>query len=101
METDGEEMSQTVKEAILATEMKNVVARLDTIDLKLDAQNKHFDFQFNKIGENYATQQQFLDLKNELEAFKKSVRVNYLLIVIITALITALIYAQVGGHKLL
>lgn len=67
-------MATSVKEAILQTQMAEVVKRLDKIDTRLEEQ-----------GKNYIT-------RSEFDAFKKAVRVNYVLVAIVTAIITALVY---------
>ncbi len=75
-------MTQTVKEAILSTQMQEVVKRLDKIDTKLDEQSKH-----------YVSEEQFRNFKEEYNQFKKSIRINYVVVVLVTAIITALVYS--------
>lgn len=75
-------MTQTVKEAILSTQMSEVVKRLDKIDTKLDEQSKH-----------YVSEEQFRTFKEEYNQFKKSIRINYVVVVLVTAIITALVYS--------
>lgn len=102
----------TIREAVLTAQLEALSQQVSKIDVKLDAQNKHFDVRFSEISHNYISQQQYSDLRNQLEdkigaldrdlsLFKKSVRVNYILVAIISALFTALIYAQIGGKHLL
>lgn len=91
------QQEQTVKEAILSTKLDNLTEQVSKIDVKLDLQNKHIDIKFGEISQNYASQQQLADLKRDLEVFKKSVKVNYILVGIITAIVTALIYSAIGG----
>jgi len=75
-------MPQTVKEAILTTQMAEVVKRLDKIDNKLDEQSRH-----------YVSEEQFRTFKEEYNNFKKSIRINYLVVVLVTAIITGLVYS--------
>ena len=75
-------MTQTVKEAILSTQMQEVVKRLDKIDTKLDEQSKH-----------YVSEEQFRNFKEEYNQFKKSIRINYVVVVLVTAIITGLVYS--------
>lgn len=74
-------MSQTIKEAILSTQMEEVVKRLDKIDTKLDEQSKH-----------YVSEDQFRVFKEEYNQFKKSIRINYIVVALVTAIITGLVY---------
>jgi len=67
---------------VLQNQMMEVIKRLDKIDKKLDDQNLA------------------LVPRSEFDAFKKAVRVNYIMIMIGTALVTAMAYALVvGRHK--
>ena len=74
-------MSQTVKEAILSTQMQEVVKRLDKIDTKLDEQSKH-----------YVSEEQFRTFKEDYYQFKKSIWKNYVVVILVTAIITGLAY---------
>lgn len=82
----------TVKEAVLSNKLDNLKEQVAKIDIKIDIQNKHIDSKFEEINRNYVTQAQLNSLKKEFTSFKQSVRLNYLVIIIITAFITALIY---------
>lgn len=64
---------------MLQTQMMEVIKRLDKIDKKLDDQNVS------------------LVPRAEFDAFKKSVKINYVLIILVTAAITALVYNFVGS----
>jgi len=104
------QQKETVKEAVLTTKIDFLAEQVNKIDLKLDLQNKHFDTKFNEIGSQYVTQAQHSDLKNNLESkidsqrrdieiFRKRVSLNYIMVAVLVALFTALIYSQFsGGH---
>lgn len=66
--------------AVLQTQMGEVIKRLDKIDKKLDDQGLA------------------LVPRTEFDAFKKAVRVNYAIIVVLTALVTAMAYALIVGR---
>ena len=83
---------QSVKEAILSTKLDALTEQVGKIDIKLDMQNKHFDVKFNEISQRYVTQSELQAVVIQLEAFKKSVRVNYVGIVVIVSLIVTIIY---------
>lgn len=65
--------------AVLQSEMKGVKDTLQRIESKLDVQN------------------QALVPRTEFDAFKKSVKLNYILMVIVSAVITAMAYALIVG----
>jgi len=101
------QQKETVKEAVLTTKLDFLADQVNKIDVKLDLQNKHFDAKFNEISSQYVTQTQHTDLKNdfeskieaqrrELELFRKRVSVNYIVVAVLVALFTALIYAQIA-----
>jgi len=105
------QQKETVKEAVLTTKIDFLAEQVNKIDVKLDLQNKHFDAQFSQISSQYVTQTQHSDLKNNLESmieaqrrdmeiFRKRVSVNYIVVAVLVALFTALIYSQFGGNHL-
>ena len=65
---------------MLQNQMTEVIKRLDKIDKKLDDQNLA------------------LVPRAEFEAFKKAVKINYIVIMIGTALVTAMAYALIVGR---
>jgi hypothetical protein len=105
------QQKETVKEAVLTTKLNFLTEQVKNIDLKLDLQNKHFDTKFNEISSQYVTQTQLSELKNNLESkvealrrdieiFRKRVSLNYIMVAVLVALFTALIYSQFGGSHL-
>jgi len=105
------QQKESVKEAVLTTKIDFLAEQVNRIDVKLDLQNKHFDTKFNEISSQYVTQTQLSELKNNLESkvealrrdieiFRKRVSVNYIMVAVLVALFTALIYAQFGGGHL-
>jgi len=105
------QQKESVKEAVLTTKIDFLAEQVNRIDVKLDLQNKHFDTKFNEISSQYVSQAQYLDLKKTfefqiddqrraLELFRKRVSLNYIMVAVLVALFTALIYAQFGGGHL-